>query len=367
MLTLMVTTRTYALDLKSRVAEWCVYRNSSIGSWDVSLETNMSGLFEDYPYCDPPIETWNTRRVRDMSHMFDGSLKFNRAIGSTWNVSSVVNMANMFRGTGSFNQDLSKWTVPNLRTSQGMFMASTAFNQAIFNPFPKQTDYMFFGARAYRRRKCIQIKSTNMFNFSGCEPHCTDLCGAGICMPNRTTDVGFILDQSSSMTNREDKIARDFIIKIVNMYFNSSKTRYSLVSFSGKVNNEIRFESGLNASAFVSAVGSLKRTASSTNTGVGLLASASHFSKNNTNYKLAILLSDGQPNAGPDHRVAFNALKNVTNYTVLIRIGMAIRADIFNFTENLNLQASVDTLGKLSDMIGEAACPNININSTLCV
>ena len=59
-----------------------------INTWDVSLITNMSGLFEN-------------------------KSTFNNDIGN-WDVSNVTSMQNMFKWAISFNQDLNNWIVSNV-------------------------------------------------------------------------------------------------------------------------------------------------------------------------------------------------------------------------------------------------------------
>ena len=75
-------------------------------NWDVSLVTNMSGLFKDY-------------------ELFNGDI-------SKWITSSVTNMESMFSGATSFNQDISAaWQGPATETTQtDMFAGATAFQAA---------------------------------------------------------------------------------------------------------------------------------------------------------------------------------------------------------------------------------------------
>ena len=62
---------------------------------------------------DPPAEcdvmpSWDVSLVTDMSGMFDGKSTFNADI-SGWDTSSVTNMECMFHQASAFNSDISGW------------------------------------------------------------------------------------------------------------------------------------------------------------------------------------------------------------------------------------------------------------------
>ena len=98
--------------------------------WDVSLVTDMEGLFRDCPtgedWCgnvvvstsafNQPIGSWNTARVTSMRTMFMDAAAFNQPIGS-WNTSQVTDMARMFQGADAFNQPIGAWYTCLLYTS----------------------------------------------------------------------------------------------------------------------------------------------------------------------------------------------------------------------------------------------------------
>ena len=104
-------------------------RTKPIGEWDVSLVTDMNGLFEDAVPFNEPIGNWNVSNVTDMSYMFLNALSFNQPIGQ-WNVSKVTNMSGMFSGS-SFNQPIGDWDVSNVANMETMFYEANAFNQPI--------------------------------------------------------------------------------------------------------------------------------------------------------------------------------------------------------------------------------------------
>ena len=95
----------------------------------------------------PPISTWNTSQVTDMSFLFgvrhgwmEGDSQYNGCVLSTasfnenisaWDTSSVKNMESMFCGASAFNQPLGDWSVDKVTNMCGMFQGAWAFNQPI--------------------------------------------------------------------------------------------------------------------------------------------------------------------------------------------------------------------------------------------
>ena len=53
---------------------------------------------------------------------------FNQDIGNYWDVSIVTNMEGMFYGCSQFNQDISRWNVGNVTNMDSMFSECTNFN-----------------------------------------------------------------------------------------------------------------------------------------------------------------------------------------------------------------------------------------------
>ena len=99
-----------------------------INTWDISLITDMSYLFQGASSFNGDISTWDVSSVIDMSGMFWQAYDFNQDL-STWDVSSVTNMNGMFRSASSFNQDLSDWNISNVTDIEAMFFYATSFNQ----------------------------------------------------------------------------------------------------------------------------------------------------------------------------------------------------------------------------------------------
>ena len=75
----------------------------SIGSWCVSLVTDMSFLFASMTNFNEDISQWDTSSVTRMDGMFQNAASFNQDL-SLWNLSSVISMNGMFEGAISFSE-----------------------------------------------------------------------------------------------------------------------------------------------------------------------------------------------------------------------------------------------------------------------
>ncbi|MDE3740936.1 BspA family leucine-rich repeat surface protein [Maribacter polysaccharolyticus] len=95
---------------------------------DLSLVTNMSGMFYNVTAINGDISGWDVSNVTNMSAMFYGAENFNQDIGS-WDVGNVTNMRYMFQEAAAFNQDIGNWNVGKVSQFQVMFFHATAFDQ----------------------------------------------------------------------------------------------------------------------------------------------------------------------------------------------------------------------------------------------
>ena len=135
--------------LKSAVDDYIINEQSAqsrygdISTWDVSLVTDMSGMFDGESQFNQDISNWDVSNVESMTRMFYGAKSFNQPIGS-WDVSSVENMSQMFYMADSFDQDISNkqvqdingryytaWDVGNVTDMDSMFYMATNFDQDI--------------------------------------------------------------------------------------------------------------------------------------------------------------------------------------------------------------------------------------------
>ena len=93
----------------------------TIGSWNISLLTNLSNVFNAFDrnplalYFNESLTGWDTSRVTTMEKLFFDARSFNGNI-STWQTGNVVNMLEMFSRAVSFNGDISNWDVSKVTT-----------------------------------------------------------------------------------------------------------------------------------------------------------------------------------------------------------------------------------------------------------
>ena len=93
--------------------QWSSMRSAFEGA------TNLAGQATDEP---------DLSLVTDMKGMFENASQFNQDIGG-WDVSNVEVMRAMFSGAATFNQDISRWDVRKVTNMEDMFEGATAFNQ----------------------------------------------------------------------------------------------------------------------------------------------------------------------------------------------------------------------------------------------
>ena len=90
--------------------EWIKEANSGVknhgqpNTWDVTLVTDMSYLFEEMKNFNEPIDQWNTSEVTNMEEMFSNASSFNQPI--TMDTSQVTDMRGMFEGATAMTHPL---------------------------------------------------------------------------------------------------------------------------------------------------------------------------------------------------------------------------------------------------------------------
>ena len=127
--------------------------NQPIGEWDVSSVTNMYRMFRDAAAFDQPIGGWDVSSVTDMSDMFRDAASFDQPIGG-WDVSSVTNMDLMFYGATSLDQSIGDWDVSSVTSMSGAFRDATSFNQPIGGwdlSSVTSMDHMFLSATSFNQ------------------------------------------------------------------------------------------------------------------------------------------------------------------------------------------------------------------------
>ena len=153
-------------ELQTAVDLWtCSYESTScnnnlalatygeINTWDVSLITDMSYLFQEKRTFNDNISLWNVSNVTNMTLIFFRANEFNQDI-SGWNVSNVTSMNGMFQYANEFNQDISGWDVSNVTNMYKMFIGDLDFNHDISGwdvSNVTTTEYMFMTAHSFNQ------------------------------------------------------------------------------------------------------------------------------------------------------------------------------------------------------------------------
>ncbi|MDB2490883.1 BspA family leucine-rich repeat surface protein, partial [Flavobacteriaceae bacterium] len=119
----LITDMSYLFDGKQNF-------NEDVSDWDVSSVTNMGGMFAEASSFNQPLNTWDTSSVTNMEFMFYRASSFNQLLND-WNTSSVTNMRYMFSDALSFNGDISSWDTSDVTNMEGMFYNASSFNQDI--------------------------------------------------------------------------------------------------------------------------------------------------------------------------------------------------------------------------------------------
>ena len=128
--------------------------NQPLNNWDTSNVTNMSSMFSGAMEFNQPLNSWDTSNVKDMRSMFYGAIEFNQPLDS-WNTSKVTNMSSMFSNASQFNQDISSWNTSRVTDMSGMFKSAIKFNQPLNNWNTSNVidmSEMFRGAKYYEQK-----------------------------------------------------------------------------------------------------------------------------------------------------------------------------------------------------------------------
>jgi surface protein len=107
------------------------YKYGNIEEWDVSLVTDMEGVFhavgDQESLRDSDLSSWDVSKVTNMNWMFLGCRNFYSDL-SSWDVSSVESMGMMFSGCSVFDSDLSGWDVSQVKNMNYIFNDCHNFN-----------------------------------------------------------------------------------------------------------------------------------------------------------------------------------------------------------------------------------------------
>ena len=174
-----------------------------MADWDVSLVTDMSGMFHDlnlggtgeFTNFNTDIGGWDVSSVTNMGDMFAGAAAFNQDI-SGWDVSSVTIMGDMFYGAAAFNHSLECWDDSAVTGSSSMFYSATAFLAAFERTDgPSWTDGppSTWTSKTPNTASCCGVSAPANGAMGTCR---AALAHGDSCMP--TCDAGYVLSGTRS-------------------------------------------------------------------------------------------------------------------------------------------------------------------------
>lgn len=104
--------------------------DQNLCGWDTAAVQIMASTFAYAKAYNQSMDCWDTSSVLTMANMFSNAHSFNQSIGS-WNTSHVTTMERMFNGAHSFNQSIGHWNTSRVTNMANMFNKAFAFNQDI--------------------------------------------------------------------------------------------------------------------------------------------------------------------------------------------------------------------------------------------
>jgi len=156
--------------------------NGDISKWDLSKVTTTHGMFLKATSFNGDVSAWDVSSVTNMEDMFSSAKVFNGDL-SRWDVSRVITMRQMFSAAELFNGDLSKWDVSSVVDMEGMFAYAISFNGDISSwdvSSVTKMSGMFADATSFNRDVSYWdvSKVTNMISmFDGAESFTWVICG----------------------------------------------------------------------------------------------------------------------------------------------------------------------------------------------
>ena len=150
-------------ELRVWVKRWCGGDREGlppISTWNTSKVTDVSRLFRDRREFNDDISAWDTSSVTNMQDMFAGASAFNQPLNN-WRVDNGTNMGWMFHKASSFNQPLYDWRVDNVTNMGWMFDRASSFNQPLGNwrvGNVRVMSGMFYGASSFKQWEDLDPK-----------------------------------------------------------------------------------------------------------------------------------------------------------------------------------------------------------------
>jgi hypothetical protein len=101
-------------------------RPVSLARWVTRRVTDMSKMFQGTLISEWDISEWDTASLRDMSDMLCSAKNF-RSDLSRWSVNEVTDMTRAFKSASSFSSDISQWSVGRVTSIEETFFRAFSF------------------------------------------------------------------------------------------------------------------------------------------------------------------------------------------------------------------------------------------------
>jgi len=142
--------------------------NQPLNYWDVSNATDMSSMFKNANSFNQPLNNWVTSNVTNMRNMFDSAFAFQQEV-NTFDMSNVTNTRAMFAEI-DWNFPLDTWDMRKVEDISKMFQRNKTFNQNIgmwqFEVLDQARE-LFDGATSYNNGGSADINNWNVSTVRG--------------------------------------------------------------------------------------------------------------------------------------------------------------------------------------------------------
>ncbi len=205
-----------------------------IGTWDTSLITDMSDIFQDIPHIsiEPITLNWNTKNVTNMSLMFHSC---SQDFILHFDTSKVTNMYGMFCGANNFNQPL-HFDTSKVTDMLGMFCGARNFNQPLNFNTSKVTNmsYMFNLATNFNQPLHFDTSKVTDMSFMFCEA--TNFNQPLYFNTSEVTHVYYMFYETTNpLYSNLSKMKQTFTVQQLAFYYNKLLLYYALNAINNKL------------------------------------------------------------------------------------------------------------------------------------
>ncbi len=180
-------------------------------NWDTSKVTNMSNMFKNCSAMTGiDLSKYNTASLTDMGNMFSGCTKLTGiTYGSDWNTRKVQNMSYLFEDCSAFTAiNLSKYNTSSVTHMSGMFkgcskLESITYGSGWNTANVTNMDWMFWNCAALVTLNLSSYNTASVTNmslmFRGCT-HLTSIPGISVLNTSNLKNVSSMFQECTSLT-----------------------------------------------------------------------------------------------------------------------------------------------------------------------